>query len=307
MSLPEAREILTPLLKLFQKGVVYQKIIVINRLADELHLSEAERTQKLPNRDRTIFRHLVSALIRNLCAQGLLEKPSKGKYRITDKGHYSAWAISQDGLDEFLRDDSGAFVRATKYAIGADATPSIQAVESLQSEIRLPENIIESNHLQLRQDLARDILEIVKSCSPRFFERLVVDLLLKMGYGGSLQDAGKVIGRSGDGGIDGLIKEDKLGLDVIYMQAKRWEGSVGRPAVQAFAGSLEGQRAMKGVLITTSTFTNDAREFVKHIEKKIVLIDGYELAQLMIEHDVGVTTAATYAIKKMDTDYFEEE
>ncbi|MFS8064889.1 MAG: restriction endonuclease [Byssovorax sp.] len=159
----------------------------------------------------------------------------------------------------------------------------------------------------MRSKLAEDLLERVKSYSPRFFEKLVVDVLVAMGYGGSLKDAGRAVGQSGDGGIDGIIKADRLGLDAIYIQAKRWEATVGRPVVQAFAGSLEGQRARKGVLITTSQFSGEARDYVSRIEKKIVLIDGAELAQLMIDYDVGVAVQQTYTLKKLDLDYFTED
>lgn len=159
----------------------------------------------------------------------------------------------------------------------------------------------------MRRNLADDLLEQVKTCSPQFFERLVVDLLVAMGYGGSLADAGQAIGRTGDGGIDGTIKEDKLGLDFVCVQAKRWENTVGRPVVQAFAGSMEGVRARKGVLITAGSFSKDAEEYVSRIERKIVLIDGKQLAQLMIDHDIGVATARTYSIKRLDSDYFVED
>ncbi|HEY7536111.1 MAG TPA: restriction endonuclease, partial [Thermodesulfobacteriota bacterium] len=159
----------------------------------------------------------------------------------------------------------------------------------------------------LRRTLARELLDRIKNCSPRFFEKLVVDLLVAMGYGGSRKDAGQAVGQSGDGGIDGIIKEDKLGLDVVYIQAKRWEATVGRPIVQAFAGSLEGQRARKGVLITTSQFSQDAKEYVNKIEKKIVLIDGDQLSQMMIDHGIGVAEVASYTVKKTDLDYFGDE
>ena len=134
-----------------------------------------------------------------------------------------------------------------------------------------------------------------------------MDLLVAMGYGGSRKDAGEAVGQSGDGGVDGIIKEDKLGLDAIYLQAKRWEGTVGRPVVQAFAGSLEGHRARKGVLITTSQFSPEAQDYVTRIEKKIVLIDGEELTRLMIDYGIGVASDAVYELKRLDTDYFEEE
>jgi restriction system protein len=186
---------------------------------------------------------------------------------------------------------------------------SRQSIRREEEEVepdQTPEEILELSYQSLRHDLAQELLERVKNSSPRFFENLVVDLLVAMGYGGSRKDAGQAVGQSRDGGIDGIIKEDKLGLDVVYVQAKRWEGTVGRPVVQAFAGSLEGQRARKGVLLTTSQFSQDARDYVSRIEKKIVLIDGEQLAQLMIDHGIGVAEVASYAVKKADLDYFEE-
>lgn len=170
-----------------------------------------------------------------------------------------------------------------------------------------PEESLETSYLTLRNQLASDLLDRLAHGTPRFFEKTVVDLLVAMGYGGSRPSVAQAVGKSGDDGIDGVINEDKLGLDVVYIQAKRWNAPVGRPTVQAFTGSLEGQRARKGVLNTTSSFTRDAREFVERIEKRIVLIDGVELAYYMIDHDVGVTSAATYVVKRIDGDYFEVE
>lgn len=155
--------------------------------------------------------------------------------------------------------------------------------------------------------MSPEILGAVKDASPSFFERLVVDLVVKMGYGGSRQDAGRALGKSGDGGIDGIINEDRLGLDVIYIQAKRWEGVVGRPEIQKFAGALQGQRARKGVFITTSSFSKEAKEYSLIIETKIVLIDGEQLSRLMVEHGIGVSTVGLYEVKKMDSDYFDNE
>jgi restriction system protein len=150
------------------------------------------------------------------------------------------------------------------------------------------------------------VLERVRKASPAFLEQLVVELLVAMGYGGSLQDAGKAVGRAGDGGIDGIIKEDRLGLESVYIQAKRWEGTISRPQVQQFSGALDDKGARKGVFITTSRFSSDAREYAaRTTTKRIVLIDGDELAELMMEHGVGVTTVATYAVQKVDPDYFE--
>lgn len=170
-----------------------------------------------------------------------------------------------------------------------------------------PQELLEYGYQRIKKDLASELLNLVKQASPRFFEKLVVELLIKMGYGGSLKDAGKAIGQSGDGGIDGIIKEDKLGLDIIYIQAKRWENVVGAKEVRNFVGSLAGQKATKGVFITTSSFTKDALDYVRTIPHKVILIDGEMLTQLMIENDVGVSKVSSYDIKKIDSDYFEEE
>ena len=169
-----------------------------------------------------------------------------------------------------------------------------------------PEDALASAYKKLRLDIESELLDVVKTASPSFFERLVVDLLVKIGYGGNRQDAASAVGKSGDGGIDGIIKEDRLGLDVIYIQAKRWEGTVGRPEIQKFAGALQGQRAKKGIFITTSSFSGEARDYVKYIDTRIILIDGAQLVELMVDNDVGVSPAGIYEVKKIDSDYFEE-
>jgi restriction system protein len=170
-----------------------------------------------------------------------------------------------------------------------------------------PEEQMQRGYEQLEKALSSDLLDQVRAASPAFFERLVIEVLVKMGYGGSLADAGKAVGKSGDEGIDGIIKEDRLGLDVIYLQAKRWQNTVGRPDIQQFAGALQGQRARKGVFITTSSFSAEARQYAANIETRIVLVDGSELARLMIAHGVGVTPVAVYELKRVDSDYFTEE
>jgi restriction system protein len=172
---------------------------------------------------------------------------------------------------------------------------------------RTPEELIELGYSQLTGQLSAELLDRIKAASPEFFEQVVVELLLALGYGGSRLDAGQVVGRSGDEGIDGVIKEDRLGLDTIYIQAKRWENVVGRPEIQKFAGALQGQRARKGIFITTSSFSKEAISFASSIESKIVLIDGNQLARLMIENNVGITKVAGYEIKRIDSDYFSEE
>jgi restriction system protein len=183
------------------------------------------------------------------------------------------------------------------------AEPSSLTMDSTQT----PEEMIESAYQQLRKQIESEMLERIMACSPSFFEQLVVDLLLAMGYGGSRADAGRAIGQTGDGGIDGIIKEDKLGLDALYIQAKRWSGSVGRPEVQRFAGALHGQRAKKGVMLTTSTFTKEAYEYANAVDTKIVLIDGKLLAKLMIDHGLACASQSVYELKKIDNDYFDED
>jgi restriction system protein len=184
--------------------------------------------------------------------------------------------------------------------------PAAPAAEAVRGIAEAPSELLEASYRSLRTAIANDLLTRIKSASPRFFERLVLDLLVAMGYGGSREDAAEAVGGSGDGGIDGIIKEDKLGLDSIYLQAKRWENPVGRPTVQGFAGSLQGHRARKGVFITTSKFSQDAKNFVDRIDTRIVLIDGTELANLMLDHGVGVTDVAVYSVQKIDEDYFDE-
>lgn len=223
----------------------------------------------------------------------------RARFRITERG----LSVLQNNPTVINNDFLGQFPEFVQFrAIRRTARPADDSEPA-----GTPEETLEASYQNLRGELVQELLERVKGCTPSFFENLVVDLLVAMGYGGSKKDAGQAIGRTRDGGIDGIIKEDKLGLDVVFIQAKRWDGTVGRPVVQAFAGSLEGQRARKGVLITTSQFSPDAVDYVGRIEKKIVLIDGEELCQLMIDHGVGVTEVARYVVKKIDSDYFGDE
>lgn len=232
----------------------------------------------------------------------LLESPRRGVIKITPRGREilekDPPAINLRFLNQFP--EYIQFRSAKKQEI---ESPD----DSGDSHPGTPEEILENAHAKIRQELATDLLERTRLCSPSFFERLVVELIVKMGYGGTRQDAGKAIGKSGDGGIDGIIKEDKLGLDTIYIQAKRWENTVGRPEIQKFVGALTGQRAKKGLFITTSDFSKDALDYVSRIDTKIVLIDGETLSQLMMDHNVGVSTIATHELKKVDSDYFTEE
>ena len=232
----------------------------------------------------------------------------KSGFLIKEKG---TWTLSHTGNDAIQLGEVGLLEACTegyvKWKLNVPAKQQPEAIVAKEIKDVPSEELLESVIAEINDNLAGEILDIVKSCSPVFFERLVVALLVKMGYGGTLANAARVIGRSGDGGIDGIIDEDRLGLDAIYIQAKRWEGIVGRPEIQKFVGALQGQRAHKGVFITTSDFTKEAQEYVKNISNKVVLMNGFALAKLMIENNVGVSIAATYEVKKIDSDYFVDE
>jgi restriction system protein len=218
--------------------------------------------------------------------------------------------ITPRGLEVLAEDPERLSVSALKrfpeFLDFQSRTRGKRAVQPDERESVTLEESLEATWVELRERLAQELLERVRAASPGFFERLVVDLLVAMGYGGSHADAAQVVGGSGDGGVDGVIKQDRLGLDVVYVQAKRWAANVGRPEVQAFAGGLDGRQATKGVLITTSAFSQDALAFVDRISKRIVLIDGQQLARHMIEYRVGAATARTYYVQRVDLDYFED-
>ncbi len=203
-------------------------------------------------------------------------------------------------FDEFVE-----FRRKKSNTVG-QATPVLASSSPITTDNETPEVALENAYQTLRDNLSDELLTTIKGCSPAFFEKLVVDVIVSMGYGGSRREAGKAVGGTGDDGIDGIINEDRLGLDNIYLQAKRWEGTVGRPEIQKFAGALQGYRARKGSFITTPSFNKQAQDYTQRIESKIVLIDGQRLANLMIDHNVGVTSEAVYEVKRTDSDYFSE-
>jgi restriction system protein len=271
-------------------------------------LSEADRDELIPSGTQPLLANRIGWAKTYLLKAGLVQSPRRGVIRITDRGR-QALATDERIDSRYLR-RFPEFVDFQRSS-GADEDPipgQPQPTPTVPVPAETtPEELIEAGYRQVQNALASDLLDRVKGASPAFFERLVVELLVKMGYGGSLADAGKAVGRSGDQGIDGIIKEDRLGLDVIYLQAKRWESTVGRPDIQQFAGALQGQRARKGVFITTSNFSADARQYAANIDTGIVLIDGNELARLMIAHGVGVTPVALYELKRIDSDYFAEE
>lgn len=299
MPVPDFQSVFVPLLQYAAAGAEHSTADFREDIASSLKLTPDELAQKLPSGAQTVFANRVAWATVYLTKAGALKRIKRGVFQITDRGkellRKHPEKITVKTLSEFPE-----FVSFHKGDSTSNDKPDVK-LESTQT----PEEQLVAAYQVLRDALATDVLEAVKKTAPNFFEKLVVDLLVAMGYGGSVTDAGKAVGRSGDGGIDGTIKEDKLGLDVVYIQAKRWKDSVGRPVVQAFAGSLEGVRARKGVFITTSTFTPDALDYVQRIEKKIVLIDGNQLADLMIEHNVGVTPTQAFTLKRLDSDYFE--
>jgi restriction system protein len=301
MSVPPFNTWLLPLLKRLADGQTRPLSGLAQQLADDLGLSPEDRAQMLSSGQLT-YQNRIGWARTYLKKAGLLESPSRGTARITGRGR-QVLAENRPAIDVKYLYRFPEFVAFHTPAVDESKTAPDTVADA--ATVESPEDTLERVSLQLRQNLASELLEKIKASPPDLFERLVVDLLLSMGYGGSRQDAGEVLGKSGDGGLDGVIKEDRLGLDAIYVQAKRWDSVVGRPVVQAFAGSLEGVRARKGVLITTSTFSPEAYVYVRQIEKKIVLLDGNELADLMIEHNLAVSVDATYVVKRLDNDYFE--
>ncbi len=302
MPIPDYQSIMLPLLRFAGDGREHSLRETIEALADEFKLTEGERSKLLPSGQQTIFDNRVGWARTYLKKAGMLETTRRGYYRITERGEQILRQNPSEINTAFLRQfpEFAEFQRTTRIR-------SDEAEDERSNETQTPEEAIETAYQKLRQDLATDILQMIKDRSPAFFERLVIDLLVKMGYGGTRKDAGEAIGKSGDGGIDGIIKEDRLGLDVVYVQAKRWDSAVGRPEIQKFAGALQGQRARKGIFITTSNFSQEARDYADRIDSKIVLIDGDRLAQLMIDYNVGVASVASYELKRIDSDYFAEE
>lgn len=302
MAIPDYQSLMLPLVKLASDKKEHSLQEATQTIAKEFNLSEADLAELLPSGRKTRFYDRIGWAVTYLRKAGLLNSQGRGKFQITQRGLDVIKNPPQRINVEFLEQYEEFVEFRTRRDREDEEAPITEKLE-----IQTPEEAIEAAHQNLRQTLADELIQTIKSCSPAFFERLVIDVLVKMGYGGTRKDAGKAIGRSGDGGIDGIINEDRLGLDVIYIQAKKWEGSVGRPELQKFAGALQGKRAKKGIFISTSTFTNEAKEYVSQIDSKITLIDGETLSQLMIDYNVGINSIAIYELKKIDNDYFIEE
>jgi restriction system protein len=307
MPIPDFQSIMLPLLKILADGKVYKYREILEALAREFQVTEAERKEMVPSGQQEIFDNRVGWAKTYLKKAGLIDSPQRATFVISEKGKE---ILSQNParIDaKFLRQfpEFQEFNRVNKQ----NETITLESNLSTSDQEQNPEELLENSYQEIRQALAIDLLFILRKLSPDAFEKLVVELLVKMGYGGSIRDAGKAVGKSGDQGIDGIIKEDRLGLDIIYIQAKRWadNNAVGRPEIQKFVGALAGQGAKKGIFITTSYFTQEALEYAPRNEIKIVLIDGEELSQLMIDYNLGVSTQKIYEIKRIDHDYFGDE
>lgn len=298
--IPDYQTCMLPLLKYAADNKEHKLADAVEDLSDQFGLTAEERKELLPSKTQEVIFNRIGWARTYMKKAGLLEDTRRGVFKITDRGQAvlgenlerlsTKYLRKFDEFNEFQRKHNEKDSKSENDVI-SDATP---------------EEMLEAGYTKLSENLVDDILVNIAKCSPSFFEHLVVDLLVHMGYGGSFSEAAQVVGKSGDEGIDGIIKEDKLGLDTIYIQAKRWKGVVGRPEIQKFAGALLGQKASKGVFITTSSFTKETEEYTASVDRKVVLIDGQKLASLMIEHNVGISTVRTFEIKRIDSDYFEE-
>ena len=306
MSIPNYQTLMLPVLKLAADEKEHKFSQAVEELADEFNLSKEERNELLPSGSQAVFNNRVGWARSYLKQAGLLKSPKRGYFIIAQNG-LDLLTTNPSEIDVSVLEQYPEFIEFKNRKKDTVGNESQVDFSNEKESTQTPEDALASAYKSLRLALESEVLSSIKEASPSFFERLVVDLLVKMGYGGNRQDAGRALGKSGDGGIDGIINADRLGLDVIYIQAKRWEGTVGRPEIQKFAGALQGQRARKGVFITTSSFTKEAKEYASFIESKIILIDGEYLSRLMVEHNVGVSTVGQYEVKKLDSDYFDNE
>lgn len=308
MTIPDFQTIMLPLLKYYSDNLEHSTSETIEKLAQEFNLTEEDLSKLLPSGTQSIFKNRVYWAIAHLKMANLIENTQRAHYKITASG-LDLLNKQPDKVNLKLLKIIPEYIDHTKSFKKEKSSKNDDSEESISDTDYnglTPEENLEYSYQKIQKSLAQELLQKIKKISPSYFERLVVELLVKMGYGGSLKDAGKSIGKSGDEGIDGIIKEDRLGLDVIYVQAKRWEGVVGRPELQKFVGALAGQGAKKGIFITTSYFSKDAIDYTPKNETKIVLIDGEQFARYMIDFNLGVSTTSTYHVKKIDSDYFEE-
>jgi restriction system protein len=303
MAIPDFQSFFKPLLEIASDGKEHSMKEARELMAQKMNIAKEDLTELLPSGTQTRYDNRVAWAKSFLVQAKVTEAPRRACFRITERG-LELLKKGYERIDSKVLSQYPEFVEFHK----AKATPSTDInaeEETIQHET--PEETLQKAYQNIRGDLSAEILEKIKGNSPQFFERLVVDMMVALGYGGSRADAGKSVGQSGDEGIDGIIKEDRLGLDTIYLQAKRWDGTVGRPEIQKFVGALQGKRAKKGVFITTGRFSDDAVKYAESIDPKVILIDGKTLCELMIDYDLGTATTAKYEIKRIDTDYFTEE
>ena len=309
--IPEFQTLMLPLLKYVSDGQIHNIKESISTLAKQLNLTEEDINEWLPSKNQKKIYNYVYWAKAHLKMAGLLENRGKGQFQITNRGKEILSENPSFVNIKYLKnkyEDYKILMTSNNKPDTKENIYSNQQIEKDDSYLnQTPEEQIELSYQKIRQSLEQEILSKLKTIHPSFFERIVVELLVKMGYGGSIAEAGKATRYTNDEGIDGIIKEDKLGLDVIYIQAKRWEATISRPEIQKFVGALAGQRAKKGVFITTSDFSKDAVAYAAQMDTKIVLIDGEDLAQYMIDYNLGVSVQNVYEIKKIDSDYFDEE
>jgi restriction system protein len=315
MAIPDYQAFMAPLLGLASDGSEHAIRDAYEVMARHFGLTDDDRRELLPSGRQETYKNRVGWARTYLAKAGLLANTRRGHFRITDRGQVelrdhatelsTAYLRKYDEFVEFQTPSPGTQTDTAlgKIPAGADTGPGAGITFEATAT---PEEVVERAISEINAQLSGELLDALGASSPSFFERVVVELLVSMGYGGSRKEAGEIVGRSGDAGIDGIIKEDRLGLDAIYVQAKRWEGSVGRPEIQKFVGALQGQRAHKGVFITTSHFTPDARDYARQVQTRVILIDGPDLARLMIEFGIGTSVVATYHVRRLDSDFFLE-
>lgn len=306
MSVPEFEVIKAPAIQIFADDKPRTISELESLLAEYFQLSEQVRSEVLPSGSERRWHNRVSWACPDLFRAGLLERVKRGTYRITEEGKRVATEKPKIIDREYLMryPQFSEWIRVTSKSQSGLSKGQESAISGLSNQT--PEEIIEAAYATLQAKLIAEITEYLHKTDPYRFEQIVLDVLLAMGYGGSREEAASLTKASHDEGIDGVINEDRLGLDVIYVQAKRWQEAVGRKEIQSFVGALAGKRADKGIFITTSSFAHTAREYADALPQKVILIDGQRLAELMIEHNIGVSLDKTYKIKKVDPDYFED-
>jgi restriction system protein len=303
MPIPDFQSLMLPIMKIAEDGDEHTARELRQRIGEQLGLTEEERKELLPSGTQPVFTNRLAWSRAHLTMAGLLEKTGKGRFRITQRGK-QAMASNPRTINLRFLFQFPEYSEARNRA--KTDTPPEPTAQASASEVASPQERIELAFRDLNNSLTTELRSKLASVDPFRFEQVVLDLLVKMGYGGSKKEAAQVTQRTADEGIDGLINEDRLGLEVIYIQAKRWKNKVGRPEIQNFVGAIAGKKAGKGIFITTSDFHDNAREYAASLHQKLVLIDGRRLAELMIEHNIGVAPEQPYIIKKVDTDYFEE-